>query len=137
MNFLVKEVVIDALSTHWMRVQVLWLHEEWGREEMCYRRTIGKKKRWAEEEIALVREHYETMSRERLMQLLPDRGWISIGVYARKILGMKRKQAENILSVGSENGAMPDRELSYEDIAFMQSQGIPFDARSTDWEVQY
>jgi hypothetical protein len=73
--------------------------------------------RWAREEIAMVRDHYETLSREHLMKLLPDRGWISIGVCARQVLGMKRKQAESVLRVGSGNGAIPARELSYADFA--------------------
>jgi hypothetical protein len=41
-NFVVKEIIIDCMSTHWSRVQVTWLHEEWGSEEMYYYRDRGK-----------------------------------------------------------------------------------------------
>lgn len=34
MNFLIKEVVVDVMAPHWTRLQVFWLHTDWGREEM-------------------------------------------------------------------------------------------------------
>src|ERR1700680_2156451 len=36
MNFLTKEVVRDVMSPHWTRIQELWLHTDWGREEMYF-----------------------------------------------------------------------------------------------------
>ena len=88
-NFVVKEVVIDTVSTHWVRVQVLWLHEAWGREEMYWYRTKGRNVQWTEQEIAIVREHYAAMPRLQLMALLPHRGW-----HAIRGLGIRLKIAE-------------------------------------------
>src|SRR5260370_27658357 len=73
-KFIVKEGVIDGVATHWLRIQVLWLHEEWGREELFYYRRRGKNTDWTGEEIALVKAHYATMPKFRLMALLPHRG---------------------------------------------------------------
>src|SRR5262249_44400018 len=81
-NFAIQEATIDVASTHWIRVEVLWLHQEWGREEMYYRRDIGGAKEWSEEETAILSEHYATMPKLQLMKLLPTRGWGAIVGYA-------------------------------------------------------
>ena len=131
LNFILKEVVIDTVATHWLRIQVLWLHEEWGREELFYYRRRGKNTDWTGEEIALVKAHYATMPKFQLMALLPHRGWQAI-----RSLG-------NRLKIGRMPGHVPSSEkpmqgldifASYSDIEFMQSHGIPPDAQSTNWE---
>jgi hypothetical protein len=122
--------VVDIVSTHWVKVEVLWLHEEWGREEMFYCRRRGKNSDWTAEETALVKAHYATMPKFQLMALLPDRGW-----HAIRSLGIK-------LKIGRIQGKVPSSEqtiqgldifASYSDVEFMRCHGIPFHARSTNW----
>src|SRR5439155_26244101 len=74
-NFVIREVVIDSVSSHWLRVEVLWLHEEWGREVMFFFRRKGKWKVWTTEEDTIIRANYAAMSGPQLMALLPDRSW--------------------------------------------------------------
>lgn len=131
MNFIMKEVVIEAVSTHWMRVEVLWLHEQWGREEMYWYRTKGRTVRWKEQEIAVVREHYATMPRLQLMALLPDKGWhairgIGIQLKIRRAQIRSEQEREIIKGLGVF--------ASYADLAFMQARSIPFHAQRTNWE---
>jgi len=47
LNFAIQEAVIDLMSTHWITMEILWLHQE----------------------------HYTTTPGLQLMELLPDRGW--------------------------------------------------------------
>jgi F0F1-type ATP synthase membrane subunit b/b' len=129
-NFLIKEVIIETLSTHWMRVEVLWLHEEWGREEMYYVRGVGYKHLWAEEEDAIVREHYATMPRGRLMALLPDRGWDAIVEHCR-LLGLSRRE------MAGERIIVGAKRFSHSDLEFMRRKGWHFHTRCTKWERLY
>ena len=108
-NFLVREVIIETMSTHWMRVEVAWLHEQWGREEMYYVRGVGYKREWTEEEDAIAREHYATMPRKELMALLPDRGWLAIREHCR-LLGLSREDMPGDRIVGAKRFSHSDRE---------------------------
>jgi hypothetical protein len=128
-NFLIKEVIIETMSTHWMRVEVAWLHEQWGREEMYYVRGVGYKREWLEEEDALVREHYATMPRRELMALLPDRGWLAIKEHCR-LLGLSRRDIPGDKIVGA-------RRFSHSDREFMRSKGWHYNTRCTKWERLY
>jgi len=128
-NFLVREVVIDTMSTHWLRVQVLWLQEQWGREEMYYYRNSGRRKEWSHEEEELVRAHYTTMPKPTLMHLLPDRGWDAIRCYALS-LGLTRTLRGR--PVGETVGG--DDRTSYTDLQFIKKQGIDKTVKFTNWE---
>ncbi len=131
-NFLVLEVIIDMMSTYWLRVQVLWLHEEWGQEEIYYYRRRGVNKEWTEQEIAVVREHYAAAPKFELMALLPHRGWHAIRGIGEKRLKIARKQGKLTDSEKMMIGL--DVCASYSDMEFIQSKGIIPSARSTDWE---
>ena len=123
-NFLVKEVSIDLTSPHWMRVEVVWLHEEWGREEMYYFREFGSNRSWKTDEDCIVRNNYEKLPREQLMALLPERGWSAIMARAYT-LGTKRQIRETV--------KIP-RILSHTDVAFIQHKHLSYDMRRTKWE---
>ena len=89
-NFVVREVVIDVMSTHWARIQVTWLHEGWGTVEFYYARQRGKQGDWTAEEDAIIREHWTTATKVHLMTLLPDRAWRSIQMRGW-LAGIERK----------------------------------------------
>src|SRR5260370_22323260 len=122
MNFVIKEVVIDSMSTHWLKIQVLWLHEEWGREAMFFFRKKGKWKTWSKEEDAIIRANYASMSGVQLMALLPDRSWQSIRTRGKDTLGITRQTGRP--KPGEE--AVPDwaTHYSHSDLMFMREQGI-------------
>jgi Resolvase, N terminal domain len=126
-NFLVKEVVVDVMAPHWIHLQVLWLHEKWGREEMYYCRAKGSNNNWSEEDRAILREHYPTSPRQRVMALLPSRGWASIRAEAKKS-GIRRR-------VYNEPG--DSQKFSHNDLLFMQEKGLTLDVESTNWEGVY
>ena len=124
--------MIDVVSTHWVKVQVFWLHEEWGREEMFYYRRRGKNTDWTAEEIALVKAHYATMPRLQLMALLPHRGWQAIRGLGIK-LQIPRTQIRSTKDEETMKGLLGVL-ASYSDLEFMQSLRIPFHAQRTNWE---
>ncbi len=134
-NFVMREVVIDSMSTHWLRVQVLWLHEEWGREELFYFRRKGRWKTWTTEEEAIIRANYASMSGPCLMALLPDRSWQSIRTRGKDTLGITRTTGRPL--PGQE--AVPDwaTHYSHNDLLFMQEQGIVGKTQSTNWVQVY
>ncbi len=134
-NFVIKEVVIDSMSTHWLKIEVLWLHEEWGREEMFYHRKKGKRKAWIPKEDDIVREHYASLSGPQLMALLPDRTWQSIRTRGKDTLGIRRKTGRPT----NEDDAVPDwaTHYSYSDLEFMKEQNLEGKTQSTNWIPSY
>jgi hypothetical protein len=134
-NFIIREVVIDSMSTHWLKIQVLWLHEEWGREEMFYHRKKGKRKAWTTEEEEIIKEHYASMPGPKLMALLPDRTWQSIRTRGKMTLGIKRKTGRPT----NNDDAVPDwaTHCSYSDLVFMKEQNLEGTMQYTEWVRQY
>jgi hypothetical protein len=130
-NFVIKEVVIDSMSTHWLRIQVLWLHEEWGREEIFYFRRNGKRREWTDEEIELVRANYASMSGLQLMALLPDKSWKSIRDKGKYTLEIARTTGRP--KPGEESVPHWATNYTYADLEFMREQGIADNVRCTNW----
>lgn len=137
LNFLIREVVIDAMSTHWIRVQVLWLHEGWGREEMYFQKQRGKNSDWTEEEKATLSAYYPTAPKWEVMRLLPDRGWFSIRGCAKRF-GIERVKGR-IPDAQREEASeclMPflnDTVSSYSDLAFLYEHGLSPKESRTKW----
>ncbi len=136
-NFIVKKVVVDSMSTHWLRIQVLWLNEEWGAEEMFYLRKSGKRKEWNDEEKEILSANYASASYEQLLALFPDKSWKGIYDKGRYGLGIMRPAATGRPKVGEENVSffVPRWAInfSYTDLEFMREQGIDHNARCTNW----
>lgn len=120
-NFLIKDVVIDVVSTHWISIQVSWLHDVWGIEEMYHYRERGSHNKWTDEEDAIIRQHYPTMPKLELMELLPLRVWDAI-IKRAKTLGVSRPLAL-ARAMRSKVGYHPH--LSHADITLMQELNIP------------
>ncbi len=128
-NFAIREVVIDCMSTHWIRIQILWLHEEWGREQMFYYRRKGKRKDWTNEEKKILSEHYLSMPALQLMALLPDRSWRGI-----RSLGSQIAETRRIRECRKEE-PIPGwiENYSHSDLAFMREQNIEGKVSYTNW----
>ena len=125
-NFAVQEVIIDVMSTHWMRVEVLWLYQDWGREAMYYCRKHGVMKKWSDEEKAILSEHYATTPKVQLMAALPNRAWGSIQQQATSVQGLSRSAGE------TDKGK---KSSSYADLMFVQRENIPEDSTHANWKV--
>ncbi len=127
-NFATKEVLIDSMSTHWIRIQVLWLHEEWGREEMFYHRRRGKCKDWTDEEKKILSEQYLSLPASQLMALFPDRTWKAIRSYGAQITKTLRS------TVYQKEDIKPSlKNYSHSDLVFMREQGIEGESPYTNW----
>lgn len=130
-NFIVREVVIDSISTHWIRIQVLWLHEEWGREEMLYHRRVGNRKEWTDEEKKILADHYLSMSRPELMALLPDKTWNSILLMGRRTF--RGKGGRNREPRKEDTLPGWTIEYSHSDLVFMREHTIEGELSYTNW----
>jgi hypothetical protein len=129
LNYLVREVVIESMSTHWMRIQVLWLHEEWGREEMYYRRKKGHAKEWTPIEDEILRNNYPAMPKAQLMRLLSDRGWESVIARA-----MEKGIPRTLQGRPAGETVGGNKHDSYSDRAFMQEYNIGESTKCTNWQ---
>jgi hypothetical protein len=127
-NFIIKEVVIDSMSTHWLKIQVLWLHEEWGREEIFYHRRRGKCKEWTDEEKEILAEHYLSLPASQLMALLPDRTWRGIRSYGAMITQTKRRALYNREDVNPSA-----KNYSHSDLTFMREHNVDEGIPHTNW----
>jgi hypothetical protein len=131
-NFLIVDVVIDTVSTHWLRVQVTWLHETWGTEELFYYRKRGRNKEWTEEEEQIIREHYPTMPKPQIMTLLPERGWESVIAHA---ISLQVKRTLQGRPQGETVGG--NKHDSYSDWQFLQERQLETTTRCTNWTRLY
>lgn len=127
-NFAIQEVIIDVMSTRWMRVEVLWLHEEWGCEAIYYRREHGSMKVWSDEEKAILSDNYATMRKLQLMAALPNRAWASI----QQMAGTMRLSRSQKLSLGE---TIKVKGNSYADLMFLERENILNDSTHTNWNV--
>jgi hypothetical protein len=128
LNFAIREVTINKVSTHWIEIQVLWLNEEWGHEHLYYHRHAGSIKQWSDEEIALLKTHYVTMPVPELMALLPDRTWNAIRFYVGQHLDLpKRRRQNKVLNISLDD--------SYSDMEFEKRKRIPANISYTKWEA--
>ena len=74
----VEKVILDTLSPRFYRLAIHWRDPAWNIDVIvCYRSGIPSVQ-WTEEEVALVKEHYATSTREELMRLLPGRSYMGI-----------------------------------------------------------
>ncbi len=130
LNFAIREVKINKMSTHWIEIQVFWLNEEWGYEHMYYRRRMGALKDWSEEEVDILERHYATMPVPELMALLPERTLQSIRCYAKTHFDFSRRQRHgNALGINLNS--------SSRDWEFEKSKGIAENVSYTNWEALY
>jgi len=96
---------------------------------MYYHRNLGAMKEWSTEEIAILQEHYVTMSLPELMALLPERTLYSIRCFVEHHLDLPRRQYSGTFGI-SLNDTHADRE-------FMKNRGIQENVSYTNWEVLY
>ncbi|GHO80656.1 hypothetical protein KSD_84270 [Ktedonobacter sp. SOSP1-85] len=111
-----------------MELTVTWLDEEWGTERMYFRRKYGSPRERTDEEKTVLSEHYATMPTLELMRLVPDRSLWSIRTFARQNLQFERRRSLQ------RNGALSPN-VSYNDMQFAQSKGIPVNEKYTNWEA--
>ncbi|HET8840056.1 MAG TPA: hypothetical protein VFN35_01255, partial [Ktedonobacteraceae bacterium] len=122
-NFLIEKVVVDIMSLHWLRIRVHWLHEEWGVEQVYYCRDNYGTYRWKPQEDEILRTHYPATERLALMRLLPTRSWEAIR-HRAVVLDVKRPLA------WEKRG---NQKMTYEDIVFMEQEGLTEDVKVTNW----
>lgn len=122
-NFLVQKVVVDIMSMHWLRVQIHWLHEEWGVEQLFFCRDTSGTRIWKPEEDGIIRANYSMLARLELLKLLPERSWEAIRHRASQL---------HIVRVGAWE-KIGNQKMCYEDIVFMQQEGIVDGLKRTKW----
>src|SRR5260370_16445204 len=124
-----KEGKMNKVAKKREEIQGLWLNEEWGHEQMDYRRHIGAVKKWTDEEAAILEKHYATMPVDELMALLPERTLHSIYCYAIDHLDIERRRQGNTLNISLSD--------SHVDREFARSRNIPEHLSYTNWEALY
>jgi hypothetical protein len=88
-NVLIRQAVLDIVSTHWVRLEIRWLHPYWPFEAVFLRRCHGSPLLWTDAEDEIIRAHYPATPRETILTLLPTKSWRSIKAEAG-FLGVKR-----------------------------------------------
>lgn len=88
-------------------------------------------KQWSDEEKAILQEHYATMPRLQLMELLPDRGWDAV-FHQAKEQGLSRRTG-----VPRSEWVGGDTRYSYTDIQFIRKENIFDYGERTNWNKQW
>jgi hypothetical protein len=69
----ITSVTLEIVSPKFFTVTIIWQDQSWGIDTGLYCKGRFTKRAWTEEELNILREHYETAAREELMRLLPER----------------------------------------------------------------
>lgn len=119
-NLFVSKAVLSIAAPHWIQLDIYWSLPDWGNETLFIYRQWSSRGRWTEEDLKDLKEMYPRTSQMELLQRFPERSWLSISNMAHQ-LGARRIYAER-----SKNPPT----LSWLDIQFTQTLGVPLDARS-------
>ncbi|GCE22254.1 recombinase family protein [Dictyobacter kobayashii] len=127
---LIKQVYLDEMTGHWLRIEVEWLDPHWGIERLYIFRSGGAHKTWTDEENNIIHDLFLNTPREGILAKLPRRSWVAITLQARK-LHIHRQR--NLISTC----AIPHT-LSIEDVTFMKGAGINMNETSCHkWESRH
>lgn len=124
-NLFLQDVILDSMSPHWLRLEIVWNHPAWETDILYIYRQRASADRWTDEERELLALTYPTASQEELLQLFPVKTWHGITEEAGHI-GVTRAQWKWYDYPHS---------LSWADIQFMQEKGIALSDRNLKHET--
>jgi hypothetical protein len=116
-RLLVESATLEELSTHWVRVTIVWRGALADRPDVCliWRQHGQRNNTWTPEEDAIVTEHYPKTDKWTILGALPNRSWNMI--YQRALtLGLHRAAyiqdpVPDSITVG-DLAVFPDREAA-------------------------
>ncbi len=112
---LTTSIAISQVSSHWLQLDVAWLHPEWGHERAYIYRRIGSTPVWTPQDKERLREHYPMGEKDDLLAMFPDRSWSGLVSMASEI-GVIRQTHKS-------KTAIPET-LTWQDWQFMQEQDL-------------
>ena len=124
-NLFLQDVILDSMSPHWLRLEIVWSHPAWEGDVLYIYRRRASVDRWTDEERELLALHYPTAGQEELLRLFPIKSWHGILEEAAHI-GVTRAQWR---WYDYPQG------LSWADIEFMREKGIALSDRSLKLET--
>jgi hypothetical protein len=127
-NFLVQEVSLDMMSPRWVRIQITWIREDWGCEQMYRLREEEKAPRWIPEEVEYLQNNLLTAKKSELMEHLDTRTWAAIRARGYKF-GIVRKNHEHDTKYTPH-----DANFCARDFQFMWKMGLDMTSTHTEWE---
>jgi len=130
LQLLINRVVIDQMSTKFLRVVVEWKYREWGVEQTYLSHKDGGRKEWSEEEIALLQKIYleqmHTRDRFGIMQALPNRSWRAIK-HMIDDMGMNPWKGQGTgVGLRFKREQIEHEALSWNDIQWLKKSGLTY-----------
>lgn len=113
LEFLVRKVLFDRMSTRYFRIQIVWKVPEWDIDTIYIDRKDCTYVHWTEEELNILADIYPRGSHEDILEALPHRSWRAITVRASKTK-VRRKGYMKLNSL--------DDGLSWSDLMFLMDQ---------------
>jgi predicted site-specific integrase-resolvase len=89
----INKVIVEPLAPHFYKMYVHWCDPAWGADELVCYKDGNSSSQWTEKELAMLKQHYPTASRGKLIELLPARNYIAI-TWQAKQLGMQPRARE-------------------------------------------
>src|SRR2546421_6085236 len=111
------------MSMHWLRIQIHWLHEDWGVEQLYYCRDTYGTRKWTSQEDELIHAHYPTLPRLELLELLRERSWEAIRHRGLQLHVTRPLAWEKI----------GNQKMTWDDLKFMEQEGIEEGLKLTKW----
>src|SRR5260370_15229455 len=78
----INKVVVEPIAPHFYKMHVHWCDPEWGADELVCYKDGNSSSQWTEKELDMLKQHYPTASREKVIELLPARNYIAITLQA-------------------------------------------------------
>ena len=114
LEFLIRRVVFDRMSTRFFRAQIEWKVPEWGTDEIYIDKEGATCVHWTEEELTVLSNLYPTASHENILEALPNRSWGSIKIMAHNHQLRRAKKGKNI----------PSKNMSWRDTQFLNNNRV-------------
>jgi DNA invertase Pin-like site-specific DNA recombinase len=124
-NLFVREARITIVATHWIQLDVYWTHPSWTGDRIFLYLPRGSSDKWTPEEEEVIATYYETAPKEELLQRLSNKSWGSIAMHASQEMHLYRRV---------QTPYPIPRNATWDDLQFLQAQGLDVDSRSPKFE---
>lgn len=127
-NAITRNVIMSHVAPGWVKFEIEWKLEEWGRD-IGHIRRISNRGSWSQEEDDILRDMYANEDAALIIQALPYRTWRAIKLRAED-LGLRRLRG---LQISNTRGYTDFIDASYRDIEYAKENDLDPSDKNVQW----
>jgi DNA invertase Pin-like site-specific DNA recombinase len=129
---LTQSVILDHVAPGWIKIEITWKLEAWGRD-IGHIRRIANRGSWTDEEDETLAGMYATEDQAAIIHALPHRSWRAMKARAFD-LGLHRPKGMQIRNSIDANKQFLD--VSLKDIEYAQEHQLDTSDKNVQWSSQ-